>query len=142
MFGITPSARLRPSPFDEATLAAGVTAFTTYNHMLMPTSYGSPEKEYWRLLRGVSQWDVACERQVELKGRDAGRLAQILSPRDLRRCEVGAARPEPRDQSAARARRMSAKFTTGVCICRITVCQRSALPVHSLSMTSVEACQP
>ena len=54
MFGITPSARLRPSPFDEATLAAGVTAFTTYNHMLMPTSYGSPEKEYWRLLRGVS----------------------------------------------------------------------------------------
>ena len=89
MFGITPSARLRPSPFYEATLAEGVAAFTTYNHMLMPTSYGSPDEEYWRLLNGVSQWDVACERQVELKGRDAGRLAQILCPRDLRRCEVG-----------------------------------------------------
>jgi aminomethyltransferase len=89
MFGITPSARLRPSPYYEATLAAGVTAFTTYNHMLMPTSYGSPEEEYWRLLNGVSQWDVACERQVELRGRDAGRLAQILSPRDLTRCKVG-----------------------------------------------------
>jgi glycine cleavage system aminomethyltransferase T len=89
MFGITPSARLRPSPFYEATLANGVTAFTTYNHMLMPTSFGHPEQEYWRLLKGVSQWDVACERQVQLQGPDAARLAQILSPRDLSRCKVG-----------------------------------------------------
>ncbi len=89
MFGITPSARLRPSAFYEATLADGVTAFTTYNHMLMPTSFGSPEEEYWRLLKGVSQWDVACERQVQLKGPDAGRLAQLLSPRDLTHCKVG-----------------------------------------------------
>ena len=42
VFGITPSARLRPSPFFEATLQEGVCAFTTYNHMLMPTSYGMP----------------------------------------------------------------------------------------------------
>lgn len=89
MFGITPSARLRPSPYFEATLAEGVTAFTTYNYMLMPTSYGHPEEEYWRLIDGVSQWDVACERQVQLKGPDAGRLAQILAPRDLSKCRVG-----------------------------------------------------
>lgn len=89
VFGITPSARLRPSPFYEATLEQGVTAFTTYNHMLMPTSFGRPEEEYWRLLQGVSQWDVACERQVQLKGPDAGRLAQLLSPRDLQGCRVG-----------------------------------------------------
>jgi aminomethyltransferase len=89
MFGITPSARLRPSPFYEATLAAGVTAFTTYNHMLMPTSYGHPEEEYRRLLEGVSQWDVACERQVQLQGPDAARLAQMLCPRDLTRCKAG-----------------------------------------------------
>jgi glycine cleavage system aminomethyltransferase T len=89
VFGITPSARLRPSPFYEATLADGVTAFTTYNRMLMPTSFGRPEEEYWRLLTGVSQWDVACERQVQLQGRDAGHLAQILSPRDLSKCVVG-----------------------------------------------------
>ncbi len=89
MFGITPSARLRPSPFYEATLQEGVTAFTTYNHMLMPTSFGHPEEEYWRLLNGVSQWDVACERQVQLQGPDAGRLAQILSPRDLSGCKAG-----------------------------------------------------
>jgi aminomethyltransferase len=89
VFGITPSARLRPSPFYQATLAEGVTAFTTYNHMLMPTSFGHPDEEYWRLLKGVAQWDVACERQVQLRGPDAGRLAQILSPRDLTHCKVG-----------------------------------------------------
>lgn len=89
MFGITPSARLRPSPFYEATLVEGVAAFTTYNHMLMPTSFGKPEEEYWRLINGVSQWDVAVERQVQLEGPDAGLLAQILCPRDLSRCKVG-----------------------------------------------------
>jgi glycine cleavage system aminomethyltransferase T len=89
MFGITPSARLRPSPYYEATLAEGVTAFTTYNHMLMPTSFGHPEEEYWRLLKGVSQWDVAVERQVQLEGPDAARLAQILCARDLSRCQIG-----------------------------------------------------
>lgn len=89
MFGITPSARLRPSPYFDATLAEGVTAFTTYNHMLMPTSYGKPEEEYWRLINGVSQWDVAVERQVQLQGPDAARLAQLLCTRDLSRCQVG-----------------------------------------------------
>jgi len=89
MFGITPSARLRPSPFFAATEAEGVTSFTTYNHMLMPTGYGNPEEEYWRLVNAVSMWDVACERQVQLKGRDADRLAQILCPRNLARCIEG-----------------------------------------------------
>ncbi len=89
MFDITPSSRLRPSPFFEATVADGASAFTTYNHMLMPTSYGHPEEEYWRLIHGVSMWDVAVERQVQLEGPDAGKLAQILSPRDLSRCKVG-----------------------------------------------------
>ena len=103
MFGITPSARLRPSPFYEATLAEGVTAFTTYNRMLMPTSFGHPEAAYWRLLTGVSQWDVACERQVELTGRDAGRLAQILSPRDLAHDQGGAGQVRAAVQSFSNA---------------------------------------
>lgn len=89
MFSISPSTRLRPSPFYEATLADGVSAMTTYNHMLMPTSYGHPEEEYWRIINGVSMWDVAVERQVQLKGPDAGRLAQILAPRDLSKCKIG-----------------------------------------------------
>ena len=89
MFEITPSSRLRPSPFFDATVAEGVTNFTTYNHMLMPTSYGKPDEEYWRIINGVSQWDVAVERQVQLRGPDAGRLAQILAPRNLTKCQVG-----------------------------------------------------
>ncbi len=45
MFGITQSAWLRPSPYYEAGLAEGVTAFTIYDNMLMPTSYGHPEED-------------------------------------------------------------------------------------------------
>ena len=66
-----------------------MTAASIYNRMIMPTSYGDPAAEYWRLINGVSQWDVGVERQVQLQGPDAGRLAQILSPRDLSGCKVG-----------------------------------------------------
>jgi len=79
----TPSPRIRRSPYFDATVAAGVTSFTVYNHMYMPTSFGDPMGEYWRLIRGVTMWDVACERQVELAGEEAGRLAQALCPRKL-----------------------------------------------------------
>lgn len=89
MFQIMPSARLRRSPFYDCTIREGVAGFTTYNQMLMPTGYGDPEGEYWRLINGVSMWDVAVERQIELKGPDAAKLAQILSPRDLTKCKVG-----------------------------------------------------
>ncbi len=89
MFQVFPTARLRPSPFYASAVAEGMTAASIYNRMIMPTSYGDPEAEYWRLINGVSQWDVGVERQVQLKGPDAGRLAQILSPRDLSGCKVG-----------------------------------------------------
>lgn len=89
MFAVFPTARLRPSPFYESALAEGLVAASIYNRMIMPTSYGDPEAEYWRIINGVSQWDVGVERQVQLKGADAGKLAQILSPRNLANCKVG-----------------------------------------------------
>ena len=89
MFQISPHTRVRRSPFYEATVAAGVVSFTAYNQMLLPSGYGDPEGEYWRLVKGVSQWDVAAQRQVEVRGADAGKLAQILCPRNLARCAVG-----------------------------------------------------
>ena len=89
MFEIAPHTRLRRSPYFEATVAEGVTGFQPYNQMLLPMGYGDPEGEYWRILNGVSQWDVAGERQVEITGPDAGRLAQILTPRDLSKCVAG-----------------------------------------------------
>ncbi len=87
MFTISPSPRIRKSPFFDATVAAGVTSFSTYNRMLMPTGYGHPEAEYRRLIEGVSMWDVAVERQIQLEGPDAATLAQVLCPRDLTRCK-------------------------------------------------------
>ncbi len=89
MFSFTPTARVRPSPFFESAVAEGMVTANVYNRMIMPTSFGNPEAEYWRLINGVSQWDVGVERQVQLKGPDAGKLAQILSPRDLSKCKVG-----------------------------------------------------
>lgn len=89
MFNIFPTARLRPSPFYESAIAEGMVSASIYNRMIMPTSYGDPDAEYWRIINGVSQWDVGVERQVQLKGPDAGRLAQILAPRDLSKCKVG-----------------------------------------------------
>lgn len=86
---------MRPSPYFEATLAEGVTAFTTYNHMLMPTSFDQPEAEHLRLINGVSQWDVAVKRQVQLQGPDAGRLAQILTARNLSKCHIGQGKYAP-----------------------------------------------
>ncbi len=81
--------RERKSPYFDATVAAGVTHFTVYNQMFMPVSYGDPEAEYRRLLAGVAMWDVAAERQVEIRGSDAERLVRYLTPRDLSACVIG-----------------------------------------------------
>jgi dimethylsulfoniopropionate demethylase len=81
---ISPSRRLRRTPFSDGVEAAGVKGYTVYNHMLLPTVFESVEADYHHLKRAVQVWDVACERQVELRGPDAGRLMQMLTPRDLR----------------------------------------------------------
>lgn len=95
MVAVFPTARLRTSPFYEATVAEGMTSASIYNRMIMPTTYGNPEAEYWRLIEGVSQWDVGVERQVQLKGPDAGRLAQILTVRDISTCKQGQGKYAP-----------------------------------------------
>jgi dimethylsulfoniopropionate demethylase len=81
---ISPSRRLRRTPFSDGVEAAGVKAYTVYNRMLLPTVFESLEADYHHLKRHVQIWDVACERQVELRGPDAARLMQMLTPRDLR----------------------------------------------------------
>ncbi|MEM9576277.1 MAG: dimethylsulfoniopropionate demethylase [Pseudomonadota bacterium] len=81
---ISPSRRLRRTPFSEGVEAAGVKAYTVYNRMLLPTVFESVEADYRHLKDHVQVWDVAVERQVELRGPDAARLMQMLTPRDLR----------------------------------------------------------
>lgn len=81
---IAPSRRVRRTPFSDGVEAAGVKGYTVYNHMLLPTVFRSVVEDYHHLKAAVQVWDVACERQVELRGPDAARLMQMLTPRDLR----------------------------------------------------------
>lgn len=85
-------ARLKRSPYFEATEQAGCKSYTAYNHMLLPTRYDDFEAEYQRLLGGVTLWDVAVERNVEISGPDGGRFAELLTPRDLSKCAIGQGR--------------------------------------------------
>ena len=85
-------ARLKRSPYFEATQKAGCRGYTVYNHMLLPIRYATFEAEYRRLLAGVTLWDVSVERNVEIAGRDGLKLAELLTPRDLSKCKVGEGR--------------------------------------------------
>ena len=78
----------RRSPYWQRTVEAGCTSWDLYNHMLIPTLYDDDEREYWHLVEHVGLWDVAVERQVEITGPDAARFTQLLTCRDLSRCDV------------------------------------------------------
>jgi len=80
--------RVRKSPFFEATVRAGAKAFSIYNHMYLPTSFSDPVAEYRAIVEGVTLWDVACERQIEISGPDAVAFMQFLTPRDIASCLV------------------------------------------------------
>jgi len=86
---MSPSRRTRRTVFSPRVEAMGVGAYTVYNHMLLATCFSSVEDDYRHLKSRVQVWDVACERQVELSGRDAMRLAQMMTPRDLTRAADG-----------------------------------------------------
>ncbi len=86
---IQQGARLRRSPYFEATLKYGCRAYTVYNHTFLPGYYDDPVNEYWHLLNHVAIWDVGVERQVEITGPDADILAELVTPRDLSNCKVG-----------------------------------------------------
>ena len=82
------SARIRKSPWWHLSKAAGCWAYTTYNHMYHPRAYFSPEEggllgEYRYLTQHVSMWDVAVERQIQVKGPDAADFVNLLITRDV-----------------------------------------------------------
>jgi len=82
-------ARLKRSPFFEATQRHGCWGYTVYNHMFLPIGYADLHQEHSTLLNDVSVWDVAVERQVEITGPDAFAFTNLLTPRDLSKCKVG-----------------------------------------------------
>ncbi|MDA8008622.1 MAG: dimethylsulfoniopropionate demethylase [Alphaproteobacteria bacterium] len=88
--GLQFSRRLRRTPFTARAEACGVHGFSVVNHMLLPKAYqNTVEEDYWHLREHAQIWDVACQRQVELRGADAARLAQWMTPRNLARAKTG-----------------------------------------------------
>lgn len=86
---LTVSRRVHGSLYSPRVAAQGVKSYTVYNHTLLPTAFRSLVDDYWHLKRHVQLWDVSCERQVEVRGPDAARLVQLMTPRDLTRATVG-----------------------------------------------------
>ena len=86
---IFPSRRLRPTPFTERVNATNVSGYTVYNHMLLPSVFASLEEDYHHLKQYAQIWDVSVERQVQLEGPDAHKLAMMMSARDLSAAEPG-----------------------------------------------------
>lgn len=94
-FTIHVGPNIRKSPYFDVTVADGVTAFSVYNHMFIPGSFGDPQAEYDRLIEGVAMWDVAAQRQVEIAGPHAAALVRYLTPRDLSSMQPGQGRYVP-----------------------------------------------
>ena len=86
---IAKSRRLRSTPYTSRIEEQGVTAYTTYNHMLLPAAFGSIEDSYHHLKEHVQIWDVAAERQVEISGKDSAKLVQLMTCRDLSKSKDG-----------------------------------------------------
>ena len=81
--------RIRKSPYFDSTLKYGVTGFTVYNKMYLPTGFSNPEKEYLSLINDVTFGDFAAERQVEVSGPDAFNFIRYINPRNLSKCNIG-----------------------------------------------------
>ena len=81
--------QIRKSPFFDSTILWGAKDFSVYNHMYIPRDFGNPELNFWNLIESAILCDVSVERQVEIKGPDAAKFVQHLTPRDLSNCQVG-----------------------------------------------------
>jgi glycine cleavage system aminomethyltransferase T len=78
----------RRTPYFDATLRAGCKAYDIYNKMYLPAEYDDVSVEYRALNEGVTLWDVGVERSVQVGGRDADRLIDMVTCRDLTKCAV------------------------------------------------------
>ena len=81
--------QIRKSPYFDSTVKWGATGFSVYNHMYIPRDFGSPEQNFWNLIKKSILCDVAVERQVEITGPDAYEFIQLLTPRDLSKLQIG-----------------------------------------------------
>ncbi|MFZ9034938.1 MAG: glycine cleavage T C-terminal barrel domain-containing protein [Francisellaceae bacterium] len=92
------STRIRKSPFWHLSVEAGCNTATVYNNIYHPRSY-TPEQEgglmaeYEALTKDVTMWNVAVERQIQVKGKEALEFVNKVVTRDMKKlCPVGQAR--------------------------------------------------
>ena len=88
-FYISKSRRVRSTPFTKKIEEQGVKSYTVYNHMLLPTSFSNVDEEYLHLKKDVQLWDVTVQREIEISGKDAHQLVQLMTCRDLSKSKVG-----------------------------------------------------
>jgi glycine cleavage system aminomethyltransferase T len=91
------SQRLRKSPYFHLSQEAGCWCYTTYNHMYHPRAYLRPEeggllKEHEYLTQHVTMWNVAVERQIQVKGPGAAKLVDMVITRSVAKIKPGRAR--------------------------------------------------
>ena len=89
------SFRIRKSAYFEATERYGCKSYTTYNNMYLPLVFQDLVSDYWHIKKGVTLWDVGCQRQVEITGQDAFKFLQHLTPRNLTNFKVGQCKYTP-----------------------------------------------
>ena len=88
-FYISKSRRIRSTPFTSRIEKQGVKNYTIYNHMLLPTTFSTVEEEYLHLKKDVQVWDVSVQREIEISGKDAHKLVQLMTCRDLSKTKIG-----------------------------------------------------
>ena len=87
---IAKARRLRTTPYTSRIEKQGLSAYSVYNHMLLPAGFDvSLEDSYHHLKEHVQVWDVAGERQVEISGPDSAKLVQLMTCRDLSNAKEG-----------------------------------------------------
>ena len=91
------STRIRKSPYWHLSMDAGCWRAEVYNRVYHPRGYVRPEDggtyaEYDALVNHVTLWNVAVERQIEVKGPDAEAFVNFVITRDATRIPVMRAR--------------------------------------------------
>jgi len=81
------STRVRKSPYWHLSMQAGCWRATVYNRIYHPRGYVKPEDggamvEYDAIVKHVTMWNVAVERQIQVKGPDAEKFVNYVITRD------------------------------------------------------------
>jgi len=81
------STRVRKSPYWHLSMKAGCWRATVYNRIYHPRGYVKPEDggamvEYEAIKNHVTMWNVAVERQIQVKGPDAEAFVDYVITRD------------------------------------------------------------